>query len=283
VSMSFTTRRTFVAQSAAVLAASRLAFANKLSKNNLGAQLYTVRNIIDSDPTKILQEIRDIGYDEIEATADTLKVWSAIQNSGLIARSIHLNTNPTDEQLADAKAKGFEYAVIPYIPVEKRGGVDVMKKLAASLQASGKRAKSHGLQLCYHNHAFEFEPMNGTTPLQILMSETDPSLVKLEMDIFWVIVAGHNPVDLLKTYAGRVPLLHLKDKDKSLAATAQYNENVPKETFKEIGNGSIDIPAVLKAADAAGAKHYFVEQDQTPDPIASLKQSYEYLSKQFGS
>jgi sugar phosphate isomerase/epimerase len=90
-------------------------------------------------------------------------------------------------------------------------------------------------------------------------------------------------VDLLKTYAGRVPLLHLKDKDKSLAATAQYNENVPKETFKEIGNGYIDIPAVLKAADAAGAKHYFVEQDQTPDPIASLKQSYEYLSKQFGS
>ena len=81
--------------------------------------------------------------------------------------------------------------------------------------------------------------------------------------------------------SGRVPLLHLKDKEKNVPEAPQYNENVPASAFKEIGNGSIDIPAVLKAADAAGTKHYFVEQDQTPDPIASLKQSFEYLQKHF--
>ena len=283
VSMSSSTRRAFVAQSAALLAASKLAFADRLRKNNLGVQLYTVRNIIGSDPAKVLKEIRDIGYGEVEATADTLKeAWTAIQNSGLKAISVHLNTNPTDAELADAKSKGFEYAVVPYIPPAMRGGVDVMKKLAANLQAAGKRAQAHGLQLCYHSHAFEYEPMDGTTPLQILMGETQPDAVKLELDIFWAAVAGHNPVDLLKTYSGRVPLLHLKDKEKGVPAKPQYNENVPKDTFKEIGNGSIDIPAVLTAANAAGVNHYFVEQDQTPDPIASLRQSYTYLSKHFG-
>jgi sugar phosphate isomerase/epimerase len=280
--MSLSTRRSFVAQSAALLAASKLALADKLRKNNLGVQLYTVRGIIGADPAKVLQQIREIGYAEIEATADTLKnAWSAIQNSGLKAVSVHLNTNPTDQELSDAKSKGFEYAVVPYIPPAMRGGVDVMKKLAAKLQDAGKRAKAQGLQLCYHSHAFEYEPMDGTTPLQILMGETQPDLVKLELDIFWAAVAGHDPADLLKTYSGRVPLLHLKDKEKGVPAAPQYNENVPKDAFKEIGNGSIDIPAVLKAANAAGVKHYFVEQDQTPDPIASLRQSYAYLSKQF--
>lgn len=281
--MSSLSRRAFVAQAAALLPAAQLAPAmEKLTKGNLGVQLYTVRNIIGSDPQGVLKQIKQIGYAEAEATAETLaKDWQAIQSSGLKAVSVHLNLDPTDEQLAEVKSKGFEYAVIPYVPVPNRGGVDVMKKLAASFQKAGERAKSHGLQLCYHNHAFEFQPMNGTTPLEILMGETKPEDVKLEMDIFWVSVAGHDPVQLLQKYSGRVPLLHLKDKKKGQPAQAQYNENVPKDTFKEDGNGSIDIPAVLKAADAAGVRNYFVEQDQTPDPIASLRQSYKYLSAHF--
>ncbi len=282
--MSFLSRRAFVAQTAALLPAAKLASAmEKMTQSNLGVQLYTVRNILGSDPEGVLKKIKQIGYGEAEATADTLaKDWTAIQSSGLKALSIHLNLDPTDEQLADVKSKGFEYAVIPYVAVPQRGGVEVMKKLAASFQKAGERAKSHGLQLCYHNHAFEFQPMGGTTPLEILMGETKPDDVKLEMDIFWVTVAGHDPVELLKKYSGRVPLLHLKDKKKGQPANAQYNENVPKDTFKEDGNGSIDIPAVLSAADAAGVQHYFVEQDQSPDPIASLQQSYKYLSGHFG-
>jgi sugar phosphate isomerase/epimerase len=281
--MALSSRRVFLAQAAALFPASQLASAwEKLSNGTLGFQVYTVRNIIDSDPAKVLKEVHDIGFRNIEGTqAVVSKNWDAIEASGLKPVSLHLNMKPTDAELADAKKKGFQYAVIPYVGVPDRGGVDVMKRLAAQFNEAGKRAKDNGLQLCYHNHAFEFEPMNGTRPLDILMGETKPELVKLEMDIFWVTVAGNDPVQLLKKYSGRVPLLHLKDKEKGVPASAQYNENVPKDTFKEVGNGSIDIPAVLKAADAAGVQQYFVEQDQSPDPIASLRQSYQYLNKHF--
>jgi sugar phosphate isomerase/epimerase len=281
--MSPLSRRSFVAHAAALLPASQLAFSrDKLEKNNLGVQLYTVRNIIDQDPGKVLAEIRDIGYTEIEATADNIKKdWPAIADSKLQPVSVHLDLDPTNEQFADVKQKGFQYAVIPYVPPDKRGDLNVMKALAASFQKAGERAKAHGLQLCYHNHAFEFEPMNGTMPLEILMGETKPDDVKLEMDIFWVTVAGHNPVELLRKYSGRVPLIHLKDKMKGVPAEPQYNEKVPKEAFKEIGNGTINMPAVLAAADHAGAQHYFVEQDQTPDPINSLRESYTYLRAHF--
>ncbi len=270
------TRRTF----AASLLTASVAGAAKLTKRNLGVQIYTVRNILEPDSAKVLNEIHSIGYAELEATADTVaKAWPAIQGSGLKLTSLHLNPKPTDAQFADAKAKGFTYAVVPYIPPDMRGGVDVMKKLAASLQDSGKRAYEHGLQLCYHTHAFEYEPMGGTTPLQILMGETDPKLVKLELDIFWATVAGHDPVAVLKQYSGRVPLLHLKDKAKGKLPDAQFNEKVPKELFKEVGSGSLNIPAVLQAANKAGVQHYFVEQDQSPDPIASLRESYRFLQK----
>ena len=269
------TRRAF----ASLISASLLSAA-KLSKKNLGVQIYTVRNILAADPAKVLSEVHALGYTEMEATLDTLKSsWPAMQSSGLKPVSAHLNTAPTDEQFADVKSKGFEYAVVPYIPPAQRGGVPVMKKLAESLQDSGKRAHEHGLQLCYHTHAFEYEGMEGTTPLQILMGETDPKLVKLELDIFWAVVAGHNPVDLLAKYKGRVPLLHLKDKTKGMLPEAQFNEKVPKELFSEVGSGSLDIPAVLKAANTAGVQHYFVEQDQSPDPLASLRKSYMYLAK----
>src|SRR5947209_842404 len=110
--MSAQSRRTFLARSAAICAATKVSLADPLSQRNLGVQLYTVRKIIGKDPAGVLKQIHDIGYGEIEATADTLKsAWSAIESSGLKATSVHLNTSPTDEELADAKSKGFEYAV----------------------------------------------------------------------------------------------------------------------------------------------------------------------------
>jgi len=157
----------------------------------------------------------------------------------------------------------------------------VFKALAEKLNKFGEKAKANGMRLCYHNHAFEYQNFNGKTGLEMLMSGTDKSLVGLELDIFWASVAGLNPVDVLKQFSGRVPLVHLKDKSKDFGQT-QYNEKVPKDTFKELGNGSIDISSVLKAADAAGAEHYFVEQDQTSgDPLDSLAVSFKNLSTHF--
>ena len=122
------------------------------------------------------------------------------------------------------------------------------------------------------------EPMEGTTPFQVMLDNTDRKLVNLEMDYFWVSVAGHDPVELLDTLAGRVPLLHLKDKEKGTADT--FKESVPRTAFKEVGHGVIEWPKVLAAASSAGVAHYFVEQDQTPgDPVESLRQSFAYVSK----
>ena len=257
-------RRKFVLEAAAVIPLSRAAFAmDKLQASNLGVQLYTVRNVITKNPRATLEAIQDIGYTEVEATYDNLdQIWSALKLTKLKPVSIHVDEKifmeggeRLDTALSDVKQRGFEYAVLPYIPTSKRGGADVFKRLASTLNKAGEQAKAKGLTLCYHNHAFEFQPMNGTTGLDILMSEAQKDLVYFEMDIFWVTVAGHDPVALLKQYAGRVRLLHLKDKARG--GETRYNEDVPKDTFKEVGNGSIDIAAVVSAADAAGVKHYF--------------------------
>jgi len=113
----------------------------------------------------------------------------------------------------------------------------------------------------------------------VLLKTFDPALVQFELDVYWVGITGADPVALIKQLGKQVPLLHLKDKDKT-APTETDEGKVARSSFKEVGAGGLDFPAILKAAAAAGTKHLFVEQDQTPgDPIASLKQSYDYLHK----
>ncbi len=287
--MSRITRRNFVVQSAVALgAAGTLSAFDAMSATNLGVQLYTVRSSITKDPLKDLQAIKAIGYQEIEVVYATLKtIWPAVQQTGLKAVSAHVDTDifmqggsKLDDAIGDLKEKGFSFIVLPYIPPTQRGGLDTFKKLADILNKSGEKAHAAGLRLCYHNHAFEFEPMDGTMGLAVMLKETQASLVSLELDIFWASVAGHDPVNVMKHHPDRIALLHLKDKAKD--TPVRYNENVPAPTFKEVGHGSIDIPAVLAEAAKIGVKNYFVEQDQTPgDPLTSLKESFEYLKGHF--
>jgi sugar phosphate isomerase/epimerase len=269
------------------VAAALSATARAEQLRTIGVQLYTVRTILPEKPAETLRAIEAIGYREAEATYVGLdKIWTALQATKLKPVSIHLDspmvTKGSADELARAleqvKHQGFSFAVYPYLPPDERGGLDAIRKLAEKLNAAGKKAHAAGLGFCYHNHAFEFQPTGGTTPLQVLLDSTDPKLVGIELDCFWVSVAGHNPVELLGKLSGRVPLVHLKDKPSG--TPVMYNETVPKTTFKEVGSGVIDWPAVLRAAKAAGVSHYFVEQDQTPgDPVASLRQSYGFLSK----
>src|SRR3954468_18259578 len=280
--MAFVTRRNFIGQSLiSVPRASALLARERFNSDNLGLQLYTVRNTIGKDPLGVLRRIQEIGYKEIEATYGTLQVVSsALKQTNLRPVSLHIDEGifmgegtKLDEALGNAKSSGFKFAVVPYIAPEHRGGAEMFKELADKLNKFGEKAKANDLRLCYHNHAFEYQTFEGKSGLDMLMSSTDKNLVGLELDIFWASVAGQNPVDVLKRYSGRVPLVHLKDKSKDFVQV-QYNEKVPKETFKEVGNGSIDIVAVLKAAERAGAEHYFVEQDQTSgDPLDSLATS----------
>src|SRR5580658_3315578 len=250
----------------------------------VGVQLYTVRSILPKKPLETLRAIEQIGYREVEVTADHMDaIWPSLQQTSLKAISAHLNTELFMRQQAklpaaldDAKKRGFEYVVCPYIAPKDRGGVEVIRKLADTLNTAGELCSKAGLRLCYHNHAFEYQPTPDGRLLDVLMKSTDPKLVSLELDVMWAHVAGVDPVSILQQYGDRIPLVHLKNV--APGVETRYNEDIPDAAFRELGNGVVDIPAVLRAAKQAGVKHYFVEQDQTPgDPLQSLRESFQYL------
>jgi sugar phosphate isomerase/epimerase len=269
----------------------------------LGVQLYTVRDQIGKDPAGTLKAIADIGYKEVEVIRGTLATVAPLaKQNGLAPVGIHVDgvlitgnwdsykqmvarypqaALPDGYDLAacirDAQGVGAKYLVMPYLmPQERPTDAAGFAAFGKTLNKAGEQIKKAGLQLCYHNHAFEFAALpDGRRALDVMLAAADPALVRLELDVFWVSVAGADPVALINQYAGRIALMHLKDKMKG--APQSFNEGVPKETFVEVGSGALDFPAIFQAASAAKVEHYFVEQDQSPDPIASLKKSYDYL------
>ncbi|HEY3442703.1 MAG TPA: sugar phosphate isomerase/epimerase [Paludibaculum sp.] len=277
-------RRAFLASTAAAATAVP-SFARTLK--TVGVQLYTLRAVLPGKPLETLKALEAIGFQEAEVIGGSLAaVWPSLMQTKLRPVSIHLDTALFTTQVAklpaaldDCKQRGLKFIVCPYIAPQDRGGVDVIKKLGETLNRAGEMCQKSGMHLCYHNHAFEFEPVaGGGNLLDVLMQTADPKLVSLELDIMWSRVAGVDPVTVLQKYGKRIALLHLKNV--ADIGAPQYNEKVAKGSFREVGNGVIDIAAVLKAANAAGVQHYFVEQDQTPgDPLDSLKQSFEYLKK----
>ena len=278
-------RRTFLHTATAAATLPHLVRAAKL--NSFGLQLYTVRTVINAKTVDVIKAVEEAGYKEIEAVwANLDQIVAALKQTSLKPVSVHLDSkivsSGSEEEIAHAVETchhhGFSYAVHPYVPPAERGGNEAMKILAGKLNRAGEKFRAAGISLCYHNHAFEFDPSAGATPFQTLLDGTDKKLVGIEMDAFWVSVAGHDPVEMLGKLSGRVPLMHLKDK--AQGTPVQFNETVPRTAFKEIGNGVLDWAKILKAAHAAGVKHYFVEQDQTPgDPVESIKESAAYLAK----
>jgi len=258
-----------------------------------GVQLYTVRGSVMKDSEHVIKAIAEAGYKEIEGAgrADLQTLLPLIKQNGMKAVSCHVETPLITEDwekypemkkvtVAEAidslKGMGVEYFVMPYIRPAARGDLDFFRKTADQMNKVGEQVKKAGLTFAYHNHAFEFAGKPGERPIDIFKSRLDKKNVQLEMDLFWVSVAGQDPVEMLKEWKGRVALVHLKDKEKG--TPVQFVESVPKTAFKEVGSGVLDFPAILKAAPGAGVKHYFVEQDQTAgDPLDSLKKSITYL------
>lgn len=255
-------------------------------RHALGAQLYTVRFVIKEHEQEVLRRIAQIGYTEVEATIrddldamapllaqDNLKLVSTHLDSALFSGKAQVSL---EESIEKAKKHGVSYLVYPYVPPAERGGVEQYRKLADHMNEAGRKVHEAGMTFCYHNHAFEFGGEPGQRAIDVFEERLDKKFVNFELDVFWVSVAGHDPVEMLKKFSGRVPLLHLKDK--KAGTPVQYNEKVPKDTFKEVGSGVVDIKAILSEAPRAGVKHYIVEQDQTPgDPVESLAMSYRFL------
>jgi sugar phosphate isomerase/epimerase len=280
-----TSRRDFLR--ATSLAAALAAAGRAAQLKTLGVQLYTVRTVLPQKPQETLNAIRAMGYQEVEATYAGLdNLWPALEASGLKPVSIHLDSKlVTQGNIGDLgpifdklKQRGFQYAVFPYLPEPERGGIDVIKGISEKFNLAGEKCRAAGMSFCYHNHAFEFATEKGATLFQVMLDNTDKKLVAFEVDVFWVSVAGLDPVEMIQKLSDRVLLLHLKDKAEG--TPVMYKESVPRTAFKEVGNGVVDWPKVLRAAAAAKVAHYFVEQDQTPgDPVESLRQSFGYLSK----
>jgi len=268
------------------------------TRRPLGFQLYTVRKLIPDHANETLQHIAQIGYREIESIrANNAVVLPLCKEFGLHAVSVHVDTplvtgnwdawkgaypqGPPEgltwqKAVDDAAAAGFQYVVIAYLMPAERGSLDTFRRYADQFNQAGEAVHKAGMQLCYHHHAFEFGPKEGSRPIDVFIERLDPKLVKFEMDVFWVSVGGQDPVALLRQWKGRVALIHLKDKAPGLKT--HYAENLSPNAFREVGLGILDFKTILAAAEDAGVQHYFVEQDEVAeDPVESLRTSYRTL------
>lgn len=289
-----TTRRSFL-KTSSVLSAGLMIGPSKLKAKTslIGLQLYTVRDAMEKDPKAALAHVAKIGYNSVEGATytETEKFYGmspsefkkVLKNNGLVMYSSHYRLGEDldkgqvmkgtilhDWQRAidDAAELGLKYMVCAWLSPSERGTLEHYKKVAGDLNVAGEKCKKAGIQLCYHNHDFEFEKQGDEYPYDILMS-TDKNLVKMEMDIYWIKKAGQDPIALFKKHPGRYPLWHVKDMD-----------NTPEHAFTEVGNGIINFKEIFKYKNLAGMKYFFVEQDICPgDPFVSIAESYSYIKK----
>ena len=263
-------------------------------KNYIGLQLYTVRDAMQADPTGTLAKVAKIGYNSLEGATYTgtqkfygmepAEFSKVLKQNGLIMPSSHYRLGEEksngevvkgtiltgwDKAVDDASAVGIKYMVCAFLSEQERGGLDHYKQVAEALNKAGERCKKSAIQLCYHNHDFEFNNQGGTLPYDILLNNTDHNLVKMEMDIYWVSKAGKDPVDLINQHPGRFPLFHVKDMD-----------NTPAKAFTEVGSGTINFKRVFAHAKKAGLTYFFVEQDKTAgNPFDSITKSINYIKR----
>ncbi|MEN0051474.1 MAG: sugar phosphate isomerase/epimerase, partial [Bacteroidota bacterium] len=166
--------------------------------------------------------------------------------------------------------------VFGYMLPGERATLEQYKKISDRLNKAGEECKAAGIQLCYHNHSFEFLPMEGSTGYDVLIERLDPELAKFELDVFWSSLGGVEPVGLMEKLGERVHLLHLKDK--LTGSPVIYDEGkVPEETFLPLGKGAVNMKGVLELAQKNNVKYCMVEQDQSPDPIQDIGVSVSYL------
>ena len=245
---------------------------------NLGLQLYTIRDAMTADAPGSLKKVSDLGYKYVEladyvdgkfygySPADFKKL---VNDLGMEILSSHTQVEGAGVTLDSARKMaedhaliGAKYCIQPWIVEEMRNSVATYQRMAANWNEIGKVMKEFGLQFGYHNHNFEFATVEGKVPyFDVMLAELDKDLVIMEMDMFWVTQAGHNPVDIFNKYPGRFPIYHLKDGYQKLPPYF----DVTKGNIAPVGEGVVNFKEIIAAKEVAGMKYMIVEQDDSRD------------------
>jgi sugar phosphate isomerase/epimerase len=283
-----TTRRKFLTQAGMVSAGMMIApqLLSAIGSKVVGLQLYSLRDQLPKDVKGVIGKVAAAGYRNVETFGyskdrgfwglDAKAFSQLLKDNGLKTSSghfgmddyfVHGKTDVLDTYIEAANTTGMEYIIVPSINGEVLKSADEFKAVADKMNKAAEICKKSGLKLGYHNHNFEWKPIDGTTFYDVLINNTDPKLVSMEMDIYWVVRAGQDPVKLFQQHPGRFALCHLKDMDKT-------NPNINTE----IGKGSIDFKTILSNAKLAGLKYFIVEQENyiNIDPYVSIAESCAY-------
>jgi sugar phosphate isomerase/epimerase len=256
--------------------------------DRVGLQLYTVRDLMKDDFDGTIAKVAAIGYKEVEFAGyfgrTGQQVRAACDKNGLEPISTHVQYDELDDKfpsvIETSKTIGLKYIVCPWIPEDLRKSPDIWKQAAAKFNHCGEQSKKAGLQFAYHNHWFEFLPVDGKLPYDALLKECDGNLVKMEMDLCWITAAGGDPLKYFNLYPGRFPLVHVKDLKKLPVITAGGSQNFGDTVdLTSVGSGIIDWKRIFAQSEKAGIKHYIVEHDKPEVPFDSITKSYEYLNK----
>jgi sugar phosphate isomerase/epimerase len=253
----------------------RAAHGTRPSGRPLGVQLYTVRTLMERDVAGTLRAVAGIGYAEVETAGlhglGPEAFRGLLDGSELVSPAGHVPIEALREDLQGAltvaEVLGQHWLVVPWLDQAERTEAGY-RQVAAELNRYGAAARDRGLRIGYHNHEFEFDDLGGgLTGYDILLDETDPALVDVELDLYWAVKAGRDPVALFDAHPGRFPLCHVKDMRDPGGAGAQA----------DVGAGEIRFGDIFAHADRAGLRHYFVEHDDPPDPLGSIGASYAHL------
>jgi len=275
-----TSRRNFIYQTTA-LAVGSLTLPSFIpthsAREDVGVQLYTFRDAMTQDPKGTLSKVAELGFKQLESARSDkglyygltpIEMRDTCKALGLSIRSghVHLDTdwNQTMEQAAEA---GQEYVICSSMPTEGQD-IDNYLRVAEAFNKAGEDCKKLGLKFGYHNHSYEFESDKGQVLYDVLLENTDSSLVHMELDLGWVVMGGKNPIDYFNEYPGRFPLWHLKDM------------SILEGESTEFGKGDLNIAEMLENIDLAGVKYMFMEQEQYDNnPFDSIQYNLNYLAK----
>ncbi|MEZ5084437.1 MAG: sugar phosphate isomerase/epimerase [Bacteroidales bacterium] len=274
-------RRSFIkgVAAAGTLAAAfpQLAMANNTGKQ-IGIQLYTIRDLVKEDFMGTMQILADIGFNIIETAEysdrkfygyDPADFNRTVREFGIKPLSSHSYVTRANisQTIEDTAKSGMKYLVQPYVPESMRKSKDDYKRIADDLNRFGELCKTSGLTFAYHNHAFEFEKIESDIPYNLLLENTDPNIVTMELDTYWMVYGGYQPIDYFNSFPGRFKLIHVKD----------MAEGEDKKST-EIGRGLINFPEIFEMKDLSGMENFFLEQeDFDMDPWDSLTQSFTYM------